>query len=115
MRLVLEANQRGLEHAHTFDINAVRTVDQNVVDGRIFEQWLDRAKARHFVDNFAYEVVEFLRVQRDALRKRELRNHRVDLATNFLIRKLVHRREIKFLDHLAVQSHLGIEHLARKQ
>ena len=42
-------------------------VDQDVVDGRVLEQRLERPQAGHLVEDFGDEVVELLRVERQPL------------------------------------------------
>ena len=71
--LVLEAHRQRLEDAVTFDVDAFMTVDQDIVDGRILEQRLERTKARHLVENLRDEFVELLRVQREPLDQHVLR------------------------------------------
>ena len=44
--LVLEAHRRRLEHAVALDVDALVAVDQDVVDGRVLQQRLDRPEAR---------------------------------------------------------------------
>jgi hypothetical protein len=80
-----------------------------------FKQRLDRAKARHLVDDLAHEIIELVSVQRDAFGSRELRDQCMDLAADFLLGKFFHRREIELLDHLAMQAHLGVQHPVREQ
>ena len=44
MRFILEMNGGLLEFSETLDETLLVSVDQNIVYGRIFEEWLDRAK-----------------------------------------------------------------------
>ena len=67
MRLVLEAHAARLEHAGALDVDAFVAVDQDVVDGRVLEQRLERAEPGHLVENLGDEVVELLLVERQAL------------------------------------------------
>ena len=48
MRLVLEMDLRFLELAKALDVAPLVRIDQNVGDGRILQQRLDRAVAGHF-------------------------------------------------------------------
>src|SRR5215204_4041266 len=48
---VLEPHQRRFEHAGPLDVDAFVAVDQNVVDGRVLEQRLDRSETGHFIED----------------------------------------------------------------
>ena len=67
MLLVLEAHAAGLEHAAALDIDAFVAVDQDVADGRVLEQRLERPEAGHLVEDLGDEVVELLGVERQPL------------------------------------------------
>src|SRR3954465_1133677 len=98
MRLVLEAHRRGLEPAGALDVDALVSVDQDVVDGRVLEQRLDRTQTGHLIDDLVDEGVELLRVKRDALRKHVLRHQRGNLPPYLSLGDLLDRREIDLLD-----------------
>ena len=115
MRLVLEAHAGRLEHAVPLDIDAFVAVDQNVVDGRVLEQRLERAEAGHLVENFRDEVVELLGVERQPLDQHVLRHQLLDVVADFLFRQLFQRRQIDLLDQPAMQAHLGVEQLVGQQ
>ena len=115
MLLVLEAHAGRLEHAAALDIDAFVAVDQDVVDGRVLEQRLERAKAGHLVENFGDEVVELLRVERQPLDQDVLRDQLLDVLADFLFGQLFQRRQIDLLDQPAVQADLGVEQLVAEQ
>ena len=86
VRLVLEAHRRRLEHAGALDVDAFVAVDQDVVDGRVLQQRLDRPEAGHLVDDLVDEVLELLRVERDALGQHVLGDQRGDLPPHLAFR-----------------------------
>ena len=51
MRFVFEANIDALELAEALYETKFVRIDQDIIDRRIFEQRLDRAKADHFGEN----------------------------------------------------------------
>ena len=61
MRLVLEGDMHLLELAVPLDEAVVVTVDQNVVDRRVFQQRLERPEADHFIDDVADELIHWRR------------------------------------------------------
>ena len=80
MRLVLEAHAGRLEHAAALDVDAFVAVDQDVVDGRVLEQRLERPEPGHLVEDFGDEVVELLRVEREPLDQDVLRRRAAGCA-----------------------------------
>ena len=66
----LKRHGQRLEHAAALDVDAFVAVDQDVGDGRVLEQRLERTEARHLVEDFGDEFVELLRVQRQPLDQR---------------------------------------------
>ena len=90
-------------------------VDQDIVDGRVLEQWLKRTKAGHFIKNFRNKIAQFLCVERKALDQHILRNELLDMSADFLFRDLVQCGEVDLLDQTPVQTHLGVEQLIAEQ
>ena len=84
--LVLEAHRQRLKYAATLDVDAFVAVDQDVVDGRILEQRLERTKAGHFVENFRNEIAQFLCVERQPLDQHILRDELLDVPADFFFR-----------------------------
>ena len=68
MRFVFKMYFRAFQLSKPFDVDSLVCVDQNIIDGRIFEQWLDRTKTDHFIDDFSRKYVEFFLIERDAFR-----------------------------------------------
>ena len=54
-------------HAAPFDVDRLVGVDQDVADGRILQQRLERAEAEDFVEHFLGEAVALGGAERDAL------------------------------------------------
>ena len=115
MRLVLEAHAGRLQNPLPLDIDAFVAVDQDVVDRLILEQGLERAEARHLVENFRDEIVELLGVERQPLDQDILRHELLNVIADFLLGELFQRRQIDLLDQPAVQAHLGVEQLVGQQ
>ena len=113
--LVLEAHRQRLKHAGALHVDAFVAVDQDIVDARVLEQGLERAQARHFVQNFRDEFTEFLRIQRKALDQHVLRNQLLDVPAEFFFRHFIQRRKVNLLDQPAVQPHLGVKQLVGEQ
>jgi hypothetical protein len=90
-------------------------VDQDVVDGRVLQQGLDRPEAGHLVDDLVDEILQFLRVERDALGEHVLGDQRGNLPPHLALRHALDRREIDLLDQAAVQANLGVEQLVAQR
>ena len=65
--IVFEAEAGGLEFSSAFYVNLVVAVDQDVGDGRILEQWLQRTQAENLVQNFARQTLAFGEAERNRL------------------------------------------------
>ena len=65
VRVVFERQPGQFEFAGAFDVDPVEAVDQNVGDGGIFEQRLERAEAEDFVENFARQPLAFGEAERN--------------------------------------------------
>ena len=115
MLLVLEAHAAGLEQAAALHIDAFVAVDQDIGDGRVLEQRLERPEAGHLVEDFGDEVVELLLVEREPLDQDVLRDQLLDVRAHLVFRQLLQRREIDLLDQPAMQAHLGVEQLVGQQ
>src|SRR5262249_2499628 len=75
----------------------------------------ERAKARHFVENFRDEVVKFLRVQSETLNQHILGNELLDMTPKLFFRHFVQGGKIDLLDQPAVQPHLRVEQPVAEQ
>ena len=98
-----------LEQPVAFDEGRLVAVDQDVVDGRILEQGLQRPQAGHLVEDFRDELVELLGVERQPLDDDILRDELLDMRPHLVFGQLFQRREIDLLDQPAVQPYFGIE------
>ena len=63
--VVFEREPRDFKLAAALDVDAVETVDENIGDGRILEQGLERAEAEDFVENFARQALAFGEAERN--------------------------------------------------
>ena len=73
-------------------------VDQDIVDASVLEQRLERPEAGHLVEDFRYEVVEFLRVERQPLGQDVLRHQLLDMLADFVLWQLFQRGKIDLLN-----------------
>ena len=67
VRVVFEAQAGGLEFARPFHIDPVVAVDQDVGDGGIFEQRLERAQAEDLIQNFPGQALALGKAERHGL------------------------------------------------
>ena len=106
----LKATAR-LELAAPFDEDALVTVDEDVGDGRVLEQRLDRAEAGISSITSDTKVLSscVLRARRSPLTQSEIMA--ADLAAELLFRQLLESGEVQFIEQLLVQAHLGVEQL----
>ena len=65
--VVFERQAGDFELAGALDVDAVEAVDENVGDGRILEQRLERAEAENFVENLARQALAFGKAERHGL------------------------------------------------
>ena len=63
--VVLEAQAGWLSFAGAFHVNLVVAVDQDVGDGRVFEQRLERTQAENLIQNFARQTFAFGEAERN--------------------------------------------------
>src|SRR5262245_55601820 len=84
-------------------------VDQDVVDGRILEQWLDRSKACHLVDDFLRESLQLSLIEGEPLCADIFAEIGTNLADQVLARKLFQGYEIELVNDPLVQFKLLVE------
>ena len=75
----LKRTGSGSSMPRALDVDAFVAVDQDVADGRVLEQRLERAEAGHLVEDFRDELVELLRVEREPLDQHVLRDELLDV------------------------------------
>ena len=108
MRFVLEMDLRLFELAEALHEAFFVGVDQDVVDGRILEQRLDRPESYHLVDDFFREC-------RCSLWLRDSRSFQIfahigtNLMDQVLARQLLQGGEIELIDDPRVQLELLVE------
>ena len=115
MSLVLEANQRRLQHTGTLDIDLLMAVDQNVVDHGVFEQRLDRTEAGHLVENLGNEILELLGIEREPFGERVLGDEAVNVTTHLVVRHFLQHRQVDLLDQPPMKPNLGVEQLVAEK
>ena len=109
MRFVLEMDGRLLELAEAFHEAFLVGVDQDIVDGRILEQGLDRPEPDHLVDDFLREHLQLPLVEGEPLRPHVIAEIGTNLAGEILARKLFQRCQIELVDDPRVQLELLVE------
>ena len=67
VRIIFEAQAGRLEFARPFHIDLVVTIHQDVGDGGIFEQGLERAQTEDFIENFPGQALALGEAQRHGL------------------------------------------------
>ena len=63
--IVFEGQAGQFEFAGALDVDPVEAVDQNVGDGGVFEQRLERTEAEDFVENFARQALALGEAERN--------------------------------------------------
>ena len=67
MCFVLEMDDRLLELSEPLDEAFLVGIDQDVVDGGVLKQWLNRPESRHLVDDFVGKRKQLSLVERQPL------------------------------------------------
>lgn len=94
MLLVLEPNWRWFKDAKTLHEDIVRGVDENVGDGRILEQRLERAQAKKLVEDVGNQLFSFRLVQRLILLAQLFANNVADFRLDLCARHPIQRRRL---------------------
>ena len=103
MSLVLEMNLGVLEFTKALDVDPLVRVDQNVGDGRILQERLDRTVAGHFSEDLIRENVELSLIEGEVLVTRVIADIRSYLLGELFGRKLFKSGEVEFVDDAFVQ------------
>ena len=103
MRFVLEMDLRLLELAKPLDKASLVSVDQNVANRRVFQQWLDGSVAPHFIDNLVREDIEFFLIERQTAVAGVIAHISPDLPGELIRRQFIERRQIEFVDNQRVK------------
>src|SRR3954454_25074176 len=98
MGFILEANAGWLELTISFDVNRCMRVDQDIVDGWIRKEGLDRPKTHHLIHYLVGEGLKLFLVKRDPLLRDIVVHEALDMAAQLLGAELVQKREIELVD-----------------
>ena len=109
MRFVLEMDLGLLQLPEALDEAAPMGVDENVGDGRILQQRLERPIAGHLGDDLVRESVELLLIERQAFAANVVADISANLLCKFVRRHLLERRQIELVDDALVQLELFVE------
>ncbi len=109
MRLVLEMNRGFLELAEPLNEAFLVRVDQNVGDGRILEQRLDRAEANHLVHEVFDKCLQFALVERDFLGPNVFADIDAEFFDQLLARHPFQHSQIEFVDDFLVELYFFVQ------
>src|SRR3954454_24327987 len=98
MLLVLEVDLGLLELSKALDEAFLVGVDQNVGDGRVFQQRLDWPKAGHFIDDLIPEGLQLTLIKRNVFAPNIVSDIVADDADELLARHLLQIREVELID-----------------
>jgi hypothetical protein len=110
VRLVLEGDVHALQLALLLDVAVLVSVDQDVVDVRVLEQWLKRTEADHLVDDIFDQCIELGDVDRHALFTGLFRNEFMDLPPHLVLGEAFQRNQIDLFDQHAMDADTCVEH-----
>src|ERR1700684_2459676 len=74
-------------------------IDQNVRDGGILEQRLDRAISNHFRDDFLRKDIQLFLIERKIFGPHIIRDVCAYLSDEFFVRELFKYPKVKFVDN----------------
>jgi hypothetical protein len=106
--VVLELDARLFELAAALDVNLLRRVDEDVGDGRVGEQGLQRPEAEQLVADFADEPLAVGRGERRVLGQQEVFGEAGDLGVELLGFELAELGQVHPVDDGAVQARLHL-------
>src|SRR5262245_46273063 len=109
MRFVLEMDFRLFELAESFHEAFLVRIDEDIVDGRILEQGLDRTKTRHFVDDFLGECLQLFLVEGKPLVAHIFAEIGTNLTEEVLARELFQGNKIELVNDSLMQLELLVE------
>ena len=89
------------------DIDFLMRIDENVADGRVFEQRFERPQARQLIENFLRKGFELLGVEQNSLGFDVFRDELADLAAQSSRGQPLQRRQVQIVDELAMEAHLS--------
>ena len=109
VRVVLEAHLGFGELAVALDVDLVEAVDEDIGDGGLLEQRLERAQAEHFVEHLLDDLVLLGGGHGDALVFEQALDHAADLGAHAVLRDGGDAVEVQHADELAVDLRFQLE------
>src|SRR5215207_9607375 len=114
MLVVAELDIGLFEFAAALDINLVGTIDEDIADGRVFEQDLERAEAKRLVEHLVDEAFALHAVEERVFGIAQAFDDEADFAPQRVAGQVADARQVKLVDELAMNDALEfIEALAR--
>ena len=95
---------RLLHLAAAFDVDLVRPVDEDVADGRVLEQHLQRAEAERLVEHLVDEALALHAVEQRVFGVAQPLDDEADLAAQRVAFQVADPRQVELIDQLAVDE-----------
>ena len=108
VRVVLELHRRAVQFAAAFHVDQVRRGHQNVGDGGILQQRLERAETEDLVENFFDDAVLFHQAERRLLFFHQLGDGGADFRAHPLAGHRGERFQVDAVQQLAVERELQL-------
>src|SRR5690349_17277423 len=108
MTLVLEYDRRQLKPPLALHEDLAVRIDQDIIDGRVLEERLERTKADHLVDDIVGDLRLFALVELDAISLQQPGDDASRLFAKRLRRELLNCREVDLLEQPLVQPDLDV-------
>ena len=80
------------------------TVDQNIADGRVFEEHFQGAEAERLVEHFVDEAFAFHAIEERVFRIAQAFDDEADFAAKRIARQVADARKIELVDQLAMNQ-----------
>ena len=104
--VVFERQASQFQLARALNVNPVIAVDQNVGDGVVFEQRLERAEAENFVEDFARQPLALGKAERNDLAVDRIPDEDKNFFTRCISSAAAQFFQIKTVENLAMQVRL---------
>ena len=98
-----EGHRTFFEHSRSLTVDRVRTVDQNVADGRIPQQHLERPESEGLVENFRDQQIALNRTQQQVIPETEDLGRPADFLPQLGIAATAQRGQVQSADQTGVQ------------
>ena len=102
--VVAELDVALLHLAAAFDVDLVRPVDEDVADGRVLEQHLQRPEAERLVEHLVDEPLALHAVEQRVFGVAQPLDDQADLAAERLAFQVADPRQVELIDQLAVDE-----------